>query len=312
MNLSNNDSNLLDNNSKGPLSKIHPALFILIVLITVFITYQVIGGVITVLILGPDLVDEPKNLNLTRIIITFSQFMFILVPVIVLSMMQGNSFREVFKLKKPNYYVFALSILGILIVQPFLQVYLYLQNKLIFSFPFGTEILKNIKEVFDTLEALTVNLVTSHSIPELIFVVFVIAVTPAICEEFLFRGLILSNFERFAIPFRAIVFTGLIFALFHFHPFNIIPLAVLGIYLAFITYYSGSIYTAIVVHFVNNFLSAIAVYLFGKENIDDPNMSGGELTQFIVLGIISLVLFIAVIKIIKRIYVNQTASETTK
>lgn len=311
MNFLENDNNLLDNNSKGPLSKIHPALFILIVLITVFITYQVIGGVVTILILGPDLSEEIQDLNLTRIIITFSQFMFILVPVIALSLMQGNSFREVFKLKKPNYYVFGLSILGILIVQPFLQVYLYLQNKLIFSLPFGTEVLKTIKEVFDSLESITLKLVASHSIPELIFVVFVIAVTPAICEEFLFRGLILSNFERFAAPFGAIVFTGVIFALFHFHPFNIIPLAVLGIYLAFITYYSGSIYTAIVVHFVNNFLSAIAVYLFGKENIGEPDMGGGELTQYILLGIVSLILFLAVIKIIKRIYLNQTTTENS-
>ncbi len=300
-----NGNDLLKNNSKGPLSKIHPALFILITLVTVFITYQIIGGVITILVLGPDIIGEPTNLNLTRIIITFSQFMFILVPVIVLSIMQGNVFKETFRLKKPDILVFILSVLGILVVQPFLQVYLYLQNKLIFSIPFASEILKSVKELFDSLEALTLKLVASHSVPEFIFVVFVIAITPAICEEFLFRGLILKNFERFATPFSAIVFTGLIFALFHFHPFNIIPLAILGIYLTFITFYSGSLYTAIFVHFINNFFSAAAVYIFGKEQIDDPDMGGPELTQFILLGVLSLVMFIAIVKIIKTVHLKK-------
>lgn len=300
-----NGNDPLKINSKGPLSKIHPALFILITLVTVFITYQIIGGVITILVLGPDIIGEPSNLNLTRIIITFSQFMFILVPVIVLSMMQGNVFKDTFRLKKPDIIIFILSVLGILVVQPFLQVYLYLQNKLIFSIPFGTEILKSVKELFDSLEALTLKLVASHSVPEFIFVVFVIAITPAICEEFLFRGLILKNFERFATPVRAIVFTGLIFALFHFHPFNIVPLAILGIYLTFITFYSGSLYTAIFVHFINNFFSAAAVYVFGKEQIDDPDMGGPELTQFILLGVLSLALFIAVIKIIKTVHLKK-------
>ena len=300
-----NGNDLLKNNSKGPLSKIHPALFILITLVTVFITYQIIGGVITILVLGPDIIGEPTNLNLTRIIITFSQFMFILVPVIVLSIMQGNVFKETFRLKKPDILVFILSVIGILVVQPFLQVYLYLQNKLIFSIPFASEILKSVKELFDSLEALTLKLVASHSVPEFIFVVFVIAITPAICEEFLFRGLILKNFERFATPVRAIIFTGLIFALFHFHPFNIVPLAILGIYLTFITFYSGSLYTAIFVHFINNFFSAAAVYIFGKEQIDDPDMGGPELTQFILLGVLSLVLFIAVIKIIQTVHLKK-------
>ncbi len=300
-----NGNDLLNNNSKGPLSNIHPALFILITLVTVFITYQIIGGVITVLVLGPNIIEEPANLSLTRIIITFSQFMFILVPVVVLNMMQGSVFKETFRLKKPDILVFILSVLGILIVQPFLQVYLYLQNKLIFSIPFGSEFLKSVKELFDSLEALTLKLVASHSVPEFIFVVFVIAITPAICEEFLFRGLILKNFERFVTPIRAIVFTGLIFALFHFHPFNIIPLAILGIYLTLITYYSGSLYTAIFVHFINNFFSVMAVYIFGKEQIDNPDMGGPELTQFILLGVLSLVLFIAVIKIIKTVHLKK-------
>ncbi|MFA5403804.1 MAG: hypothetical protein WC358_02605, partial [Ignavibacteria bacterium] len=165
---------------KAPLENLHPAIFIVIILITTFITYQVFGGLLTVLVVGIDLKTIPENLSKTRLILSFSQFMFILFPVLILSIMQGNNFKETFHLKKPNMPIFFLSIFGLIIVQPFLQAFLYFQNKLIFSIPFGTEILKQVKDLFDTLEQTTMSLVSANNTGEFIFVVFVIAITPAI------------------------------------------------------------------------------------------------------------------------------------
>ncbi|MCX6163651.1 MAG: CPBP family intramembrane metalloprotease [Ignavibacteriae bacterium] len=189
-----------------------------------------------------------------------------------------------------------------IIVQPFLQVFLYFQNKIIFSIPFGTEIIRQVKDLFDTLEQITMNLVTANNAGEFIFIVFVIAITPAICEEFLFRGLVFKNFERISLRWNAILLTGLIFALFHFHPFNLIPLIILGFYLTFVVYYSGSIFTAVVCHFINNFISAYSVFAFGKENFTEPEISGMHLIQFGLFGLISLILFIFLLIYIVRIY----------
>lgn len=295
-----------DNNNTGakksPMGNLHPAVFIVIVLLTSFISYQVFGGLLTVLIVGIDLKTIPENLWKTRLILSFSQFMFLLVPVLVLSLLQGNKFKEAFRIKKPNMPVFFLSIFGLMIVQPFLQAFLYFQNKLIFSIPFGTEVIKRIKEIFDLLEQTTLNLVTAGSAGEFIFVVFVIAVTPAICEEFLFRGLVFKNFEKITDKWYAMALTGLIFALFHFHPFNLIPLIVLGFFLTFVVYYSESIFTAVVCHFLNNFISAYSVFAFGKESFAEPEISGMHLIQFGVFGLISLVLFIAILFYIVKIY----------
>lgn len=287
---------------KAPLAKLHPAVFIVIILISTFITYQVFGGLLTILIVGIDLKTIPENLSKTRIILSFSQFMFILVPALVLSLMQGNSFKETFRIKKPDMAIFSLSILGLIIVQSFLQVFLYFQNKIIFSIPFGTEILRQVKDLFDTLEQTTLSLVTANNAGEFIFIVFVIAITPAICEEFLFRGLIFKNFERISLRRNAILLTGLIFALFHFHPFNLIPLIILGFYLTFVVYYSGSIFTAVACHFINNFISAYSVFAFGKENFTEPEISGMHLLQFGLFGLISLILFIFLLIYIVKIY----------
>jgi uncharacterized protein len=287
---------------KAPLSKLHPAVFIVIVLITTFITYQVFGGVLTIVFTGFDLKTIPENLTKTRIILSFSQFMFILFPAVLLSVLQGSKLKDTFRLKKPNMPIFFLSIFGLVIVQPFLQAFLYFQNKLIFSIPFGTEVLKQVKSLFDMLEQATMNLVAAGSIPEFILVVFVIAVTPAICEESLFRGIVFKNFERISSRRYAIFLSGLIFALFHFHPFNLIPLIVLGVYLTFVVYYSESIFTAMVCHFINNFVSAYSVFVFGKENFAEPEISGMHMLQFGLFGLISLVLFIFLLVYIVKLY----------
>jgi len=291
---------------KAPLANLHPAVFIVITLITVFITYQVLGGLLTVLIVGLDFKTIPENLFNTRIILSFAQFMFILFPALFLSMLQGNNFKETFRIKKPNMSIFFLSILGLLIVQPFLQVYIIIQNKIIFSIPFGTEVIKQVKDLFDTLEQTTLNLVSAHNATEFIFVVFVIAVTPAICEELLFRGLLFKNFERISLRWSAIILTGSIFALFHFHPFNLIPLILLGVYLTLIVYYSESIFTAMVCHFINNFISAYSVFAFGKENISESEISGMQLLQYGLLGLASLVLFVFLIIYIIKIHNKKT------
>jgi len=280
----------------------HPALFIVLVLFATFITYQVFGGLLTVLIVGTKVEKFTENLAATRIVLSFAQFMFLLFPAIFLSMLQGNKFKDAFRIKKPDLAIFFLSIFGLALIQPFLQVYLMIQNKILFSLPFGTDLIRQLKDLFDSLEQTTMNLVTAHNIPEFIFVVFVIAVTPAICEEFLFRGIVFKNFERVSLRRNAMFMTGLIFALFHFHPFNLIPLILLGFYLTFITYYSGSIFTAIACHFLNNFISAYSVFAFGKENFAEPDISGMQLFQFGLLGLVSLVLFVFLLIYIVKLY----------
>ncbi|MBI5402185.1 MAG: CPBP family intramembrane metalloprotease [Ignavibacteriae bacterium] len=287
---------------KAPLANMHPAVFIVIVLFTTFITYQVFGGLLTVIIVGAKVEKFTENLSTTRIILSFAQFMFLLFPALILSMMRGNNFRDTFRVKKPDLVIFFLSVFGLVLVQPFLQAYLVIQNKLIFSLPFGTEAIKQVKDLFDSLEQTTMSLVTAHSIPEFIFVIFVIAVTPAICEEFLFRGIVFRNFEKVSLRRNAMFLTGLLFALFHFHPFNLIPLILLGFYLTFITYYSGSIFTAVACHFLNNFISAFSVFIFGKENFAEPDISGMQLMQFGLLGLLSIVLFVFLLVYIVRLY----------
>jgi uncharacterized protein len=79
-----------------------------------------------------------------------------------------------------------------------------------------------------------------------------IALVPSICEEVLFRGYVLRAFEKSWGIIAAIVFSGIIFGLFHIQLGNLMPLATLGMILALMTWLSGTIWPAIIAHLINN------------------------------------------------------------
>ena len=79
-----------------------------------------------------------------------------------------------------------------------------------------------------------------------------IALVPAFCEELLFRGYVLRAFEKSWGPVLAIFISGLIFGFFHIQLGNVLPLTALGVILALMTWLSGTIWPAILAHFINN------------------------------------------------------------
>jgi len=79
-----------------------------------------------------------------------------------------------------------------------------------------------------------------------------IAIVPAIFEEIMFRGYILRALEKSWGIWVAIIVSGFMFGIYHIQPSNILPLSFLGIVFAYVTYISGSLYPAIVLHFINN------------------------------------------------------------
>jgi sodium transport system permease protein len=79
----------------------------------------------------------------------------------------------------------------------------------------------------------------------------VIALTPAVCEELLFRGLILSGLRRYG-QWPAIVISALLFALAHASIYRLLPTFCLGLLLGYIVVKTGSLYCSILLHALNN------------------------------------------------------------
>ncbi len=275
------------------LKGLNPYAYVIIVLAVIFFLYQFLGGAIALAAGGMDM-DNP-NVKIIRVVISFGQFMFILAPTVFFARFQTSALKSFFRIRAPKPILMFLAILGVILIQPFLQGYMYFQDELIKNIPFINDTLKPVKELFDTLEKSTLKIVQAYSAFEFVIVVFVIAITPAVCEEFLFRGFVLGNLRKVSKPMAGIFLTGFLFAFYHFQPFNLLPLILLGWYLSFIVYYANSIWVGVACHFLNNFFAAYFMYVYGKEEFDTPNLAGDELTSTIVAAAASLVLFAGII-----------------
>ncbi len=78
------------------------------------------------------------------------------------------------------------------------------------------------------------------------------AITPAVCEEALFRGPILRGLATRLSPLAAAAMTGVLFGLFHFDVWRFLPTALLGLMLSLIALRARSILPSMLAHGVNN------------------------------------------------------------
>lgn len=106
--------------------------------------------------------------------------------------------------------------------------------------------------------------------------IFLTACLPAICEEFTNRGGLLTTMRSSFSKGKTILLIAIAFGLFHQNITQVFYTALLGALLAFLVLETQSVYPAIIVHFMNNFMS---LYL---ENASEYNWKlGGGVYDFI-------------------------------
>jgi uncharacterized protein len=91
----------------------------------------------------------------------------------------------------------------------------------------------------------------------------VIALSPGICEEMFFRGMIQRAFRP---GILAIVISGVSFALFHVDPHHVIGVLPIGLYLAWVAQRTGSTWTTVIAHVANNTASIVAAKAGGDSS----------------------------------------------
>jgi len=168
------------------------------------------------------------------------EYVYILLPVILFMLIQRRNFKKTLRLNSMNLQSLFI-VLGIsLLMQPFL----------LFISAAASQLLGN------QLEALL------EEGPKYSFMMtmFVMAVTPAICEEALMRGVILDGYEEVSIK-KAAIMNGLLFGMFHLNFHQFAYTFFMGIVLAYVVYITNSIWSAIIIHFINNSTSVFMMSL---------------------------------------------------
>ena len=125
------------------------------------------------------------------------------------------------------------------------------------------------------------------------------AILPAICEENLHRGMLLSNTSGLGMK-NSILLTGLMFGLLHLNIEQFFYATLIGFFLGFVCYVSGSIYPCMIIHFMNNGISVLLSYLTAS-----GTLHGGFFTQLntilannVVVGFVVMFITILVLVIL--------------
>ncbi len=205
---------------------------------------------------------DPKYLSGLKIFQILSSIGLFLAPPLLLALTERRKITDFYDFKKPQPSLTALLILLMVASMPFME-WTALWNQQM-HFP---DFLKPLEGWMKAKEAeamrLTVVLLTVNDFWDFLINLFMIALLPAVAEELMFRGGVQRSFNRmFGNPHVAIWLSAFIFSCIHMQFYGFLPRLLLGAGFGYIYHWSGSLWYAMLAHFLNNgFAVAMAWYL---------------------------------------------------
>ncbi len=242
---------------------------------TFFLIAQLISGLIMVLFYGTEISDLTNivegngNLNGLRLAQMIATVISFLVPAIIFSRLK----------KKPaSSYSGAnvfFPLIGLILI-PFILYFFYPILNLSFfvnkvspwsNWMNGSQI---------EYKAIVEGLLNNKSMFVFFLNFITIAILPAICEEWIFRGTLQKFLSEKINIHLAILITSLVFSLIHFDFEAFLPRIILSILLGYVFYFSGSLWSSIFLHVVNNGAQVILMYCnytgIYKSDTENPEM----------------------------------------
>ena len=131
-----------------------------------------------------------------------------------------------------------------------------------------------IKELEETAQAATEKMLNVNTFGGLLLNLFIIALIPAIGEEMTFRGVLQQSLTRKMNPHIAILLSSAIFSFIHFQFYGFLPRMFLGMLLGYMFYITNSLWTSMLMHFINNGTAVVLYYLSNKGMIADAEHFG--------------------------------------
>ncbi len=232
--------------------------FVLVALLSIVLTFA----------LGADWLQDTNVARCTQIV---SQSLMFVFPAILWAYCFGDKLSNDLQLHCRNrYWVMALmALLCYLLAVPFVNAVTNWNQSWTLPQPFE-DMFRQITEQSERV--LRQFLVPTENVGMLLFNLLVIAVTPAVCEEFFFRGALQTIMVRWLRnPHVAILITSFVFSAFHGDIYGLLPRFLLGLLLGYLYYYSGSIWVNALVHFVNNAIAVVCYYLYYEHNVVAAN-----------------------------------------
>ncbi|HBJ35149.1 MAG TPA: CPBP family intramembrane metalloprotease domain-containing protein [Planctomycetaceae bacterium] len=180
----------------------------------------------------------------------------ILLPSLILAAVCTKRARIGLRLRMPTWNVLLFSVVLGFALHP---AYMLLTRWVMVAYPISESAIASMRPLTDQMAA-----------TPWIYLVLLMAVVPAICEELAFRGFMFGGLLRDRQPFRAILVTAVLFGVSHGVLQQSISATVMGFLLGWIAWRTGSVVPTILIHTINNTLS---VSLPNIAEIDIPAKS---------------------------------------
>jgi membrane protease YdiL (CAAX protease family) len=221
--------------------------------------------------------SDPEAINAMKFAQALSSIILFLVPtflfVVFTFARKYGYFLGLKKAEKPNMYV--LAMLCIMMAFPF-AIWLGQLNQLI---PLPQSMVEMENKASGQMEVFF----KSNKPIDVILNVIIIGLLPAICEELFFRGAlqrIIINITKS--PWAGIIITGFLFSALHLQFQGFLPRMFLGVVLGALYWYSGSLWTSILAHFINNAVQVVIVAFKPQYVSSNPD---APILVFIISGV---------------------------
>lgn len=131
--------------------------------------------------------------------------------------------------------------------------------------------------------------------------IFLVALLPALCEELVFRGVVMNGLKKFK-PAVMMILSGLLFAIMHLNIEQSVYQFVLGMVLSGVVMISGSIVSSMILHFFNNAIVLISNYFMPQSSesiLWAPTSTWDHIEPF-VYAIISLAIIFGLFILLRK------------
>lgn len=211
--------------------------------------------------------SNPYYLPAQRMMLTAQQIGLFIVPTVLLAKTEGQKLKVFYGFKRPKAELLFIVLLMMVCAVPVLDWVTQLNQKMVFPEAFkGIE--KWMKDAEDQGIETTKSLLKMDNIGVFIINIGMIALLPAIAEELMFRaGLQRTLGRMYRNPHLAIWFAAFIFSAIHMQFYGFLPRFFLGAAFGYLYFWSGSLWYAIVGHFINNAYAVCAAWYMQKNNI---------------------------------------------
>ena len=141
------------------------------------------------------------------------------------------------------------------------------------------------------------NILSMKSPADLLKTIFLVGALPAIGEELFFRGILQRLFiQIFKSAWPGIILLAFLFSAFHMQFMGFIPRMALGIILGALYWYSGSIYTSMLGHFIFNTINIFLIYF----KVADLDSKPGTVCGYMLIGLASMAGVVFLLNLIRK------------